>query len=452
MLFISDLEPVAEDIVIRLEDVLEYVGDSVRPIREGLAVLSANHIVCIGYTSRSGMYIHAKGYVLQSSHPGGIPHEVSLKICQNHQFWDLNCSCKAGTRRCKHIVACLLRINQCNRLEKISCTDSAQAWGYSKIEKTSLWGAKLIQDLCCVRQRKPNICVDVGTKEQLLSESFRKIIAVSSQSAIAKHMVGRHENIIQFRTGISSIAHVHTDIYCTEQELQSVLFSGNDVTELAKTHFIDHSHQVFYEKFVCVTQQQRSRRITASSCYGLFTYSKNPKPNWEKKIYQYLKPSNFQTKSTRYGKQTEETAFLCYAQKRNPAIKKTGFVIKYEDPWIGGSPDGLDTMARIVLEIKCPAAGEEHDLHWIMANCSSTQRYVKIDGDAKYYLNKKHSYYAQCQVNMHILNCETTDFIVYSKQENDFIVIEVGYDKTFAEELLHVLKKKLFFRNFAKTV
>ncbi|XP_058451514.1 uncharacterized protein LOC131430560 [Malaya genurostris] len=280
----SELEPVTENILVRLEDILEYVGDSVRPIREGLAVLSANHIVCIGYTGRSGAHVLVKGYVLQSSHPGGIPHEVSLKICENHPLWDLNCSCKAGTRRCKHIVACLLRINQFKRLEHISCTDAVQAWGCSKIEKISLWGAKPIADLCCVRHRKLIVCSDVSMKETLLSDALMKILAVSPQSAISKHMIGRHTNVIDFRTGISSNTCTNNGAYCTEQELNATLFGENQIKKSSEKYYFDQSNQNFYEKFVCVTKQQilniametcaqnnktwkaqRSLRITASS-------------------------------------------------------------------------------------------------------------------------------------------------------------------------------------------
>lgn len=100
------------DVDISLSDILDYVGDSVRPIREGLAVMEANHIVCMGYTKKDGPFTHVKGFVLQSSHPADRPHEVQLKLSGDNQMWDLTCSCKAGTRRCKHIIACLLQISQ----------------------------------------------------------------------------------------------------------------------------------------------------------------------------------------------------------------------------------------------------------------------------------------------------------------------------------------------------
>lgn len=100
------------DFNIKLLDLLDYVGDSVRPIREGSAVYDAKHVVCIGYTNRTDQEVCIKGYVTQSSHPGHTPHEINLKITNTVSGWILCCSCKAGTGRCKHIVACLLHLNR----------------------------------------------------------------------------------------------------------------------------------------------------------------------------------------------------------------------------------------------------------------------------------------------------------------------------------------------------
>lgn len=97
---------------VKLLDIIDYVGDSVRPIREGSAVHDAKHIVCIGYTSRQPDYVEVTGYVRQSSHPSQIPHKVDLKLTDSIASWVLKCSCKAGTNRCKHIVACLLELNR----------------------------------------------------------------------------------------------------------------------------------------------------------------------------------------------------------------------------------------------------------------------------------------------------------------------------------------------------
>lgn len=100
------------DINIKLVDIIDYVGDSVRPIREGSAVFEAQHIMCLGYRNRCSEYIDLIGYVRQSSHPNQVPHTVELRLTEGINNWVLKCSCKAGTNRCKHIVACLLQLNR----------------------------------------------------------------------------------------------------------------------------------------------------------------------------------------------------------------------------------------------------------------------------------------------------------------------------------------------------
>lgn len=97
---------------VPLVDILDYVADSVRPIREGSCVFDAGHVICIGYTENTDSAISFTGFVRQSSHPGQVPHRIDLKITPQVSGWQCNCSCKAGTGRCKHIVACLLHLNR----------------------------------------------------------------------------------------------------------------------------------------------------------------------------------------------------------------------------------------------------------------------------------------------------------------------------------------------------
>lgn len=207
MMFISDTENGHPDVEIGISiiDILDYVGESVRPIKEGYAVYAADHIVCIGYREnrRNDMLTEVIGYVTQTSHPGLAPHEVILWVGRDIPDWRLKCSCKAGTGKCKHIVACLLHIEKyvCSctignkllilhelnsdnyfyrhpLLEYMSCTDVTQAWGISKAEKKAKWGAKRVKDLCCVN--KPKL-LEVSRsnredEENILTTSFNRIL------------------------------------------------------------------------------------------------------------------------------------------------------------------------------------------------------------------------------------------------------------------------------------
>ncbi|XP_062538609.1 uncharacterized protein LOC134206882 [Armigeres subalbatus] len=275
-----------------------------------------------------------------------------------------------------------------------------QAWGYCRAEKTSQWGAKPIQDLCCIRQVKTLKCTDDAKREQILSESFSKILSVVPNSALAKHVRGRNINRIEFHSGISARSTGPVISICTKDELRLLISHCDTITQPALSLdnvFLAPGHKLFYDEAVKTTidqvleigletssqdtkiwKLQRAKRITASSCYGLYTYSKNPKANWDTKIKRYLNPVSFENKSTRFGKDTEDTAFLCYLKKRNPNMKKTGFIIHHYESWIGGSPDGVDPISRVVLEIKCPTGGQEHGLEYLTTKCNATQRYVKV--------------------------------------------------------------------------
>lgn len=302
-------------------------------------------------------------------------------------------------------------------------------------------------------------------------------ILVVPNSALAKHVRGRNINRIEFHSGISARSTGPVISICTKDELRLLISHCDTITQPALSLdnvFLAPGHKLFYDEAVKTTidqvleigletssqdtkiwKLQRAKRITASSCYGLYTYSKNPKANWDTKIKRYLNPVSFENKSTRFGKDTEDTAFLCYLKKRNPNMKKTGFIIHHYESWIGGSPDGVDPISRVVLEIKCPTGGQEHGLEYLTTKCNATQRYVKVTSaneEKKYCLNKRHAYYAQVQVNMFVLNCPRTDFIVYSLKEDNFLVVEVPYDKAFLEDLIPSLKGIYFTKILPKLV
>lgn len=129
--------------------------------------------------------------------------------------------------------------------------------------------------------------------------------SAAPDSSISKHISGRHYNPIQFRSGISTVGVLQSRVCCSVEDLQQLLFSSDDITTTVGIGptLLSQEDQEFYEKVVSVTQgdvlriavetaaqnskewqMQRAIRITASSCYSLYTYSKNENPNWERKI------------------------------------------------------------------------------------------------------------------------------------------------------------------------
>ncbi|XP_062550087.1 uncharacterized protein LOC134214794 [Armigeres subalbatus] len=382
---------------MNIVDILDYVGESVRPIKEGYAVFAANHIVCIGYRNvqRSDMLTEVVGYVTQTSHPGCSPHEVLLLVGPDISRWILKCSCKAGTAKCKHIIACLLFIEKNRLLEYISCTDVTQAWGISKAGRKATWGAKRVTDLCCVNKPKLLETPESNAELELLTTSFNRILNVSKNSSIYKHIQGRHMNepkTFPNRAIQSSRGTDNSTPYIDAKELITCLEKPSSI--VVQTMPIEiKEYREYFEKAIkvniekCVeiaieTQDQntnswrifRSKRITASSAYKLFTYLNNKRPDWDRKISQYWDSKTLKVAATKYGKEAEPFAFNCY-RKYNPNIKKCGLVIHPTECWMAGSPDGVDPISNIVLEIKCPM-NKDASLTDIM-NSNAIKLYIK---------------------------------------------------------------------------
>lgn len=93
---------------ITLADIMLYIGDGVRMLREGEAVYKAQHIIFAGWDERNA---EIKAACLRSTTPKQSPHLIQVKICEAVDQWCLHCSCKGGVNgRCKHSVATLLYV------------------------------------------------------------------------------------------------------------------------------------------------------------------------------------------------------------------------------------------------------------------------------------------------------------------------------------------------------
>lgn len=251
--------------------------------------------------------------------------------------------------------------------------------------------------------------------------------------------------------------------YCSEVELKHMLLQETLNTSVADAPFESLPEKLYYDtnvymnidKIVQIAMDtkdqstnywkiQRTVRITASGCYGLYTYLFNENPDWNKKISQYWSMRNLNTTAIKYGKSTEAKAFRCYKNKRNPSVKKCGLMIKPEECWFAASPDGVDPIGNIILEIKCPTVGETGSVEDIQ-NSETVKKYLKYCTERGIWkLNEKHTYYCQVQMCMWVFGTPKCDFILYSLKDDDFLLIEVSYDVEFVENVVNGLKGLYF--------
>lgn len=96
---------------LSLCEIMEYIGDRSRPLKEGEAVFKAGHIIMCGLDASNSEEI--KSLCLQTSSLTSQPHEIVIMLNNDINKWKCVCSCKAGMSGfCKHIVATLIYINR----------------------------------------------------------------------------------------------------------------------------------------------------------------------------------------------------------------------------------------------------------------------------------------------------------------------------------------------------
>jgi hypothetical protein len=109
-------------------------------------------------------------------------------------------------------------------------------------------------------------------------------------------------------------------------------------------------------------KEERKFRITASRCYGLYTYwkSSHSKNDWERKSFSYFFPKPFSNKYVSHGTEHEENARNKYRKDYDVEVFEIGLYVSQGNPWLACSPDGVvfkNKCMTKLLEIKCPFLG-----------------------------------------------------------------------------------------------
>lgn len=181
---------------------------------------------------------------------------------------------------------------------------------------------------------------------------------------------------------------------------------------------------------------ERRKRVRASDAYKLYTYTRNKKPDWPKKITEYVNPKTFKSAAMEYGSDTEKNAFLSYKQKYNVEMCQLGFVVSPMISWLGCSVDGFIPQSNKTVEFKCPVLGATKDIFEVLP----TLKYL----DENRQLKVNHMYFCQVQLGMAILNAEACDFVVYCKRYNQLHVITIPFNKIEVDKYIISLSNVFF--------
>lgn len=158
---------------------------------------------------------------------------------------------------------------------------------------------------------------------------------------------------------------------------------------------------------------ERYKRITASKAHYLL---RARTPDQQQK-YFCGQPIPFSNQATEYGIALESEARKSFAQLSGGVnVVETGLVVRHDQPWLAGSPDGLfvnKDNELCVLEIKCPFTCKDGPIK---------TRYINDWG----HLLTTHCYYTQVQLLMYITGAEQCQFFVYSSQDHKNISVPIN--------------------------
>lgn len=147
--------------------------------------------------------------------------------------------------------------------------------------------------------------------------------------------------------------------------------------------------------------------------------------------------------SLKYGRAKEDEVFVSHSQyvschHKNGTVSKVGMFIDRQRPWLSATADGIltcDCHGRRLIEIKCPYTTRHMTADERVADQSS---YI-YDNQLKY----GHKYFVQVQLQMHVYDISSCDFIVKSFDRNTVIVVH--RDDSFIDSVLPTLQ--LFWEN-----
>ncbi|KAM7290069.1 uncharacterized protein ISCGN_026741 [Ixodes scapularis] len=396
-------------VTLPLSSINEYVAQEFatsRLLLEGEAVLEAGHVVTCSVKEKVDSNSTFVGFVLQTSALSRDPHELEI-VVKEKTVAAASCSCKAGSYKCKHIVAMLLYIHATKVFEILSSTDLPQQWGKSQKQGVKdKYAPRPIIELPCVKK----VCTSVlplfcnmvlasesgktchfnGRRDKCLPWMLRleiarvacgayrrPIIKTASDASLEGDVLGKLLQGLPYR----SAAHRHREeipvhaFQCIEPEespsppqrpatLTEALRMMSRDNQASDDSFYEALQEMFskavVEEIATLTIQQaesplwmeyRTGLISASVAYSVYTRVKTLRtkmgPHDLRPLFKVLmRESTFQSAAMARGSQDESTAKRKYLQESthaNLTIQDSGLLIMESEPCVGASPDGIVT-------------------------------------------------------------------------------------------------------------
>ncbi|XP_011685215.1 PREDICTED: uncharacterized protein LOC105448392 [Wasmannia auropunctata] len=410
---------------------------------EGNRVLKAEHIIKIGKNAENvrGDCVNLTALCLQTSHLKQSPHEITGKVRRNREVVSMKCSCKAGLgEKCKHIIAALLYCSRYDfeNFETLSCTDQPCKWKKVLHEQalTQYVSAPLKEHDCLLLQAR--------------------ILERLPDSAFTKRTNGRH-------SPVTFEGDEKKEVTSAERKAIEIIFKYQDSDTMKKIRGLNTNKlqpcciktlETLVDDFIkiCVDtklfyadwHKERRFRVTGSTCYGLYTYTKNKNPNWKKKCGDHFTPKSFKSEFTEYRKMMENQARNTFKNITKKQVFEIGLIVSKLNPWLAYSPNAIifkDKKPSELLEIKCPFKGKTMiilDVVETEVGKSLMKKFGKIQ------LKKKHRYYGQVQLRMAVVNVKKTSFVMYASFDRSIFILDIEFNQSFVTEMLTAIKNMYY--------
>ncbi len=378
-----------------------------------------------------------------------------------------HCTCMAGLgEACSHISALLFAAEAYTKLaQETSCTSESCKWLPPSMQKVKFAPISDIDFCAPVTKRRKLMKPLQPIKLSSISRSSIVPVSSPSKDEMAKLFSdllksGKKPAILSMVTGYEDMFKVdHAELSSPLSNLYQEDYLSKsyiDLLEQCETVFdsISISHKQATNIEVATRDQAKSKlwfrfrsgRVTASrlkaACH---TNLSQPSQSLIKSVC-YPENYKFTSRATSWGCQHEKEAreaYICEIQTKhlNVTVTDRGLVIDPNYPYLGASPDGYVKCVCCgpgVIEIKCPYLCRDRPF---LDATDDGRFFLGKDSEGQFYLQHKHAYYYQIQLQMKLCKVQYGDFVVWGKTE--LVILRINLDDFISEAMR---KAALFFK------
>ncbi len=395
--------------------------------KKGKALISANHLFNVEEVRQPGENSEIFAKCVKQTNVTEAPWNLNIVLDQNRNVIRAHCSCTGGgDGKCKHMFALVDFINTERTESKTdeACKFRAPSQRGKQLYPKGQTADKIFQieapmarlSFKVSEEQKDQIAKDleaVGDSTSMMAVLLKKRAAglpkVEPQSAPQQEEIPT-----SFLNKIFQVNQPFTFSDRFELDQEEVSFIEHNVL-LSKEKALKLCQMTTSQSASQLWRDERKIRVTASQAHKI-AFAKSD----QTRLKYFLENKSLDgIEAVKYGLNTEPEARRKFQEMNSVDVVECGLVVKLDQPWIAASPDGLfldATGALTLLEIKCPFS---------MKNALEIDMdYIK-DNDLK----KRHPYFTQVQIAMHVCGVKSTHFFIYSKKATKTLIVD--YDDAY---------------------